>query len=120
MERFGSTCKSPSPKRKWLLCLLTLKASYYEHVMSSSAQQFTDVVVVAERIEQGVKSGRISAPMEKKEGFWSKKEGLIMSKVAIKARKANFKDITLHHPKLPTSISTSRSQLENLNPKTTK
>jgi hypothetical protein len=45
-----------------------------------------------------------------------------MSKVAIKARKANSKDITLYlfHPKLPTPISTSRSQPENLNPKTTK
>jgi hypothetical protein len=36
--------------------------------MGSSAQQFTDVVVVCERIEQGVKSGRISAPT-KKRGF---------------------------------------------------
>jgi len=52
----------------------TLKDPYYEHVMGSSAQQFTDAVAVAERIEQGVKSGksgRISAPMEKK-GFEGK------------------------------------------------
>jgi hypothetical protein len=46
----------------------TLKAPYYEHVMGSSAQQFTDVVAVCERIEQGVQSGRISAPTEKR-GF---------------------------------------------------
>ncbi|XP_024439614.1 uncharacterized protein LOC112323885 [Populus trichocarpa] len=46
----------------------TLKAPYYEHVMGSSAQQFTDAVLVCERIEQGVKSGRISAPTEKR-GF---------------------------------------------------
>jgi hypothetical protein len=46
----------------------TFKAPYYEHVMGSSAQQFTDAVVVCERIEQGVKSGRISAPIEKR-GF---------------------------------------------------
>jgi len=46
----------------------TLKAPYYEHVMGSSAQQFTDAMVVCERIEQGVKSGRISAPIEKR-GF---------------------------------------------------
>ena len=46
----------------------TLKASYYEHVMGSSAQQFTDVMVVCECIEQGVKSGRIVAPTEKR-GF---------------------------------------------------
>jgi hypothetical protein len=36
--------------------------------MGSSTQQFTDVVVVCERIEQGVKSGRIFAPIEKR-GF---------------------------------------------------
>ena len=46
----------------------TLKAPYYEHVIGSSAQQFTDAVVACERIEQGVKSGRISAPTEKR-GF---------------------------------------------------
>jgi hypothetical protein len=46
----------------------TLKAPYYEHVMGSLAQQFTDVVVVCERIEQGVKSGRIFTPTEKR-GF---------------------------------------------------
>ena len=46
----------------------TLKAPFYEHVMGSSAQQFTNVVVVCERIEQDVKSGRISTPTEKR-GF---------------------------------------------------
>jgi hypothetical protein len=46
----------------------TLKAPYYEHVMGSSAKQFTNVVVVCERIKLGIKSGRISAPTEKK-GF---------------------------------------------------
>ena len=52
----------------------TLKDPYYEHVMGSSAQQFIDVVAVAEHIEQEVKSGksgRISAPVEKK-GFEGK------------------------------------------------
>jgi len=46
----------------------TLKAPYYEHVMGSLAQQFTDAMVVCERIKQGVKSGRISTPT-KKRGF---------------------------------------------------
>ena len=44
----------------------TLKAPYYKHVMGSSAQQFTNTVVVCECIKKGVKSGRISAPTEKK------------------------------------------------------
>ena len=43
----------------------TLRVPYYEHVMGSSAQQFTDDVAVAERIEQGIRSGRILAPVEK-------------------------------------------------------
>jgi hypothetical protein len=50
-----------------------LKDPYYEHVMGSSAQQFTDAVAVAERIEQGMKSGRIFAPTEKR-GFEGKKK----------------------------------------------
>jgi hypothetical protein len=53
----------------------TLKDPYYEHVMGSSAQQFTDVVVVAKRIEQGVKSGKIFALVEKR-GFEGKKKGV--------------------------------------------
>jgi hypothetical protein len=36
-------------------------------VVGSSAQQFTDVVAIAERIEQGVKSGRICAHVEKRD-----------------------------------------------------
>ena len=48
-----------------------LKASYYKNVMGSLAQQFTDVVAMAQRIEQGVRSGRISASVEKK-GFRGK------------------------------------------------
>ena len=50
----------------------TLEAPFYKHVMGSSAQQFTDAVAVAERIEQGIKNGRISAPIEKR-GFAGKK-----------------------------------------------
>jgi hypothetical protein len=54
------------------LFAITLKAPYYKHVMGSSAQQFTNTVVVCERIKKGVKSGRISAPAEKR-GFKRKK-----------------------------------------------
>jgi hypothetical protein len=67
----------------------TLKAPYYEHVMGSSAQQFTNVVAVAERIEQGVKSGRISAPMEKK-GFGVKKREIDHVKSSYKSKKGQF------------------------------
>ena len=50
----------------------TLKMPYYEHVMGSSTQQFTDTIVVCECIEQGVESGKISTLAERK-GFKRKK-----------------------------------------------
>jgi len=58
----------PPPLDKEMVTLFsdTLKVPYYEHVMGSSTQQFPDVMVVCERIKQGVKSGRISAPTEKR------------------------------------------------------
>ena len=52
----------------------TLKAPYYEHVMGSSTQQFTGAVTVVERIEQGVKSGKIPMPTVEKKGFEGKRK----------------------------------------------
>jgi hypothetical protein len=51
----------------------TFKAPYYEHLMGSSAQHFYDAVRIAERIEQGIRSGRIMEPVEKK-GFVGKRK----------------------------------------------
>ena len=81
----------------------TLKAPYYEHVMDSSAQKFTNVVVVCERIEQGVRSGRIYAPTKKR--FFERKEVNHVEDV-YKSRKMHPKTTTLH-PKLPTSKNPS-------------
>jgi len=67
----------------------TLKDPYYEHVMGSSAQQFTNVVAVAERIEQGVKSGRISASVEKK-GFEGKRKEVDHIEGSYRGRKNPF------------------------------
>jgi len=66
----------------------TLKTAYYEHVMDSSAQQFADVVVVCEHIEQGVKSGRIFSPTEKR-GFEEKRSTML--KMATGVELENFK-----------------------------
>ena len=49
------------------------KAPYYEHLMGSSAQHFYDAVLIAERIEQGIQSGKIMEPVEKR-GFVGKKK----------------------------------------------
>jgi len=80
----------------------TLKAPYYEHVMGSSAQQFTDAVVVCERIEQGVKSGRIYAPIEKR-GF----ERKVVDHVGddYRGRKNTFQNY--HTPSQITNINSS-------------
>jgi hypothetical protein len=72
-------------KEMVILFANTLKAPYYEHVMGSLAQQFTDAVAVAERIEQGVKSSRISAPVDKG-GFEGKKKEVYY----VKGRKNPF------------------------------
>jgi hypothetical protein len=69
----------------------TLKASYYEHVMSSSTQQFTNIVAMAERIKQGVKSCRISAPMKKK-GFEGKMREVDHIENDYKGRKNQFQN----------------------------
>jgi hypothetical protein len=61
-----------------------LKA-HYEHVMGSLVQQFTNIIVVANRIYQGVRGCRISVPIEKKcsEG---KKKQVDHVKVAIRVQ----------------------------------
>ncbi|KAJ6952774.1 hypothetical protein NC653_041800 [Populus alba x Populus x berolinensis] len=43
----------------------TFKAPYFEYLVRSSAQYFTDLVVVAERIEQAIGLGKIANPTEK-------------------------------------------------------
>jgi hypothetical protein len=80
----------------------TLKAPYYEHVMGSSAQQFTDAMVVCERIEQGVKNGRISVPAEKR-GFEKKEVNHVGDDY--KGRKNTFKNY--HPPSQITNINSS-------------
>jgi hypothetical protein len=42
--------------------------------MGSSTQQFTGAVTVVERIEQGVKSGKIPMPTVEKKGFEGKRK----------------------------------------------
>ena len=81
----------------------TLIAPYYEHVMGSSTQQFTDAVAVAERIEQGIKSGRIPSPMEKK-GFSGKRKEVDHIEGGYKGKSTQF-------PK----CNPSPSQIANIN-----
>jgi len=43
----------------------TFKAPYFEYLVRSSAQHFTDLIVIAERIEQAIGLGKIDDPTEK-------------------------------------------------------
>jgi len=49
----------------------TFKAPYFEILVRSSAQHFTDLVIIAERIEQAIGLGKITNPTEKN-GFTKK------------------------------------------------
>jgi len=49
----------------------TFKALYFEYLVRSSAQHFTDLVVIAERVEQAIGLGKIANSIEKN-GFTEK------------------------------------------------
>jgi len=38
----------------------TLQAPFYEHVLGSVSSNFSDIVTIGERIEHGLKSGKIA------------------------------------------------------------
>jgi len=77
-------------------------------VIGSSARQFTDAMAVAERIEQGVKNGRISAHVEKK-GFKGKRKEVDYVERGYRGRKNPFQNY--HTPSPSPQISNI-----NLNP----
>jgi len=96
-----------------------LKAPYYEYVMDSLTQQFTNDVVVAERIEQGVKSGRISAPAEKK-GFKGMRREVDHVEGGYKGRRNQSQNYHTPSPPPQTLISTLHFLPKNLSQKTSK
>jgi hypothetical protein len=51
----------------------TFKAPYFEYLVGSAAQNFSDLVFIAERIEHAIRGGRIVDPMEKR-GFVGRKK----------------------------------------------
>ena len=38
----------------------TLQSPYYEHVLGNVSSNFSDIVIIGERVEYGLKSGRIT------------------------------------------------------------
>ncbi|XP_011013700.1 PREDICTED: uncharacterized protein LOC105117661 [Populus euphratica] len=58
---------NPSMLEKEMIALFsnTFKASYFEYLVRSSVQHFSDLVVIAEGIEQAIGLGKIAYPTEK-------------------------------------------------------
>jgi len=52
----------------------TFKAFYFEHLIGTMIQHFIDIVIVAERIEQGMRAGRITDLSDKKSFIREKKD----------------------------------------------
>jgi hypothetical protein len=77
----------------------TFKAPYYEHLMGSSSQHFYEAVRIAERIEQGIKAGRIAEPLETKGFIGRKMEGHVNNFEG--GSKGKIMDS--HNPQIPTS-----------------
>ena len=71
------------------------RAPYYEHLMGSSTQHFYDVVRIAERIEQGIRSGRIAEPIENRGFIVKKKQNEVNSlEGGYKGRSKNYQTPT--------------------------
>jgi hypothetical protein len=69
----------------------TFKAPYFEYLVGSAAQSFSDLVVIAERIEQAIRMGRITDPSEKRGFVGRRKEADIHNVEGEgKGRKHNF------------------------------
>jgi len=84
MERAGS----PGIYEKEMITMFieTLQPPFYEHVLRSVSSNFSDIVTIGERIEHGLKSGKIaqgsSAPISAKKFRFSpgkKKEGEVQA-----------------------------------------
>ena len=58
----------------------TFKASYFKYLVRSSAQHFTDMVVITERIEQTIWLGKIADSNEEK-GFTGKRKETKVHKI---------------------------------------
>jgi hypothetical protein len=80
----------------------TFKAPYYEYLIGSSSQHFYDAVRITERIEQGIKAGRIAEPLEKKGFIGRKRESDVNNlKGGYKGKRVDSHNS--HNPQIPAS-----------------
>jgi hypothetical protein len=81
--------------------------------MGSSAQHFYDAVRIAERIEQGIRSGRIAKPIEKR-GFVGKKKEIEVNNLedSYKGKGKNYQNYQIPTSQI-TSINFSKPFIPN-------
>ena len=65
---------NPSMLEKEMINLFsnTFKTPYFEYLVRSSARHFTDLVVIAERIEQAIGIGKTADPIENNSFGWKR------------------------------------------------
>jgi len=86
-RELAAQVEPPLYKKEMIIMFIeTLQPPFYEHVLGSVSSNFSDIVTIGERIEHGLKSGKIaqgsSAPISaKKFGFspGKKKEGEVQA-----------------------------------------
>jgi hypothetical protein len=97
MEGSGCIDISSTFRQRNGLFVNMFKTLYYEYVMGSSAQQFTNAVVVAKCIKQGIINGRIFELIEKK-GFGRKKNDVDHIKGGYRDKKNHFQNYNTPSP----------------------
>jgi len=71
----------------------TFKALYFEYLVGSSAQYFSDLVVIVKKIKQAIHMGKIADPNEKTSFFGQRKETEIHNvKIGGKGKKKTYQD----------------------------
>jgi hypothetical protein len=88
------------------------KASYFEYLVRSSAQHFTDLVFIAESIEQAIWLGKIADSTEEKDFIRKKKETevhYIEGGYKGKERTTKIKTPTSHVANFSTSVPRNQS-----------
>jgi hypothetical protein len=82
--------------------------------MGSSAQQFTNIMAVVERIEQGIRTSRIYVPI-KRRGFEGKRKEVDHVEGGYKGKKNSFQKY--HTPSQIANINLRKSWASNQTPK---
>ena len=94
-------------KEMVIMIMSTLKSPFYEHMLGSVSSNFVDIVIIGERIELGLKTGKIiqgPSTTQKTTGFnyGKKKEG-----------EGQVASTTIHYPSTHNDGKSSSNPTQN-------